>query len=154
MSKRSICWAVAVVTVLGVAVGSAGVVRKQMGSDGIPVMVVPAGPHYLTTPAGSSAVPISVPADFFFEGSDALEVRVDMEGAPIDARPVRRDGFKWIFGRPGATSHADEPYDTVMVQYQDAVLPTIGSQATVDLKLDVVQMRSPDTITVTGPDET
>jgi hypothetical protein len=124
-------------------------------------MVVPAGPHYLTTPAGSSRVPISVPAGFFFEGSDAVNTMADMVGVPIAASPKRADGFKWVFG--GLRNFADasarylkpnQPYDTVMVQYQDAVLPTIGSQATVDLKLDVVKMRSPETIAVTGSEET
>jgi len=83
-------------------------------------------------------------------------------GVPIAAPPKRTDGFRWIFGElkdlavAEATREArrGQPYDTVMVQYQDAVLPTIGSKATVDLKLDVVRMRSPETIVVTGTNET
>ena len=158
MSKRGVCWTVAAVTALCVAVGSADVVRrdlrKNVGGDEIPVMVVRAGPHYLTTPVGSSAVPVTVPAGFFFEGSEAVEVLADMAGVPIAPKPRRADRFKWVFGRPGAKIRLAEAYDTVMVQYQDAVLPVIGSQATVDLKLDVVRMKSPDTIAVTGSDET
>jgi len=154
MSTRGIIWSAGIVTALGVAVGSADVVRKNVGGNDIPAMVVPAGPHYLTTPTGSSAVPISVPAGYFFEGSDAVEVLAPMTGVPMDAKPLRADGFYWVFGKPGTQSRASEPYDTVMVQYQDAVLPTIGSQATVDLKLDIVRMHSPDTIVVTGADQT
>jgi hypothetical protein len=132
--------------------GKADALRDLGGVDrgGIPVMTVPAGPHYLTTPAGSSHVPIAVPANYFFEGSDAVQISADMIGVPIGAKPKRGDGFRWAFGRDNSTARPQEPYDTCMVQYQAAVLPTIGSEATVDLKLDIVRMRSPDLLTVTG----
>ena len=165
MSKRGTCWTVGAVTALGVAVGSALVsaerperqatkAPREVVRDQVPVMVIPAGPHYLTTPAGSSRVLISVPAGFFFEGSGAVNMPADMVGVPVGEKPKRTDGFRWLFGGPNSSNRWTEPYDTVMVQYQDAVLPRIGSTATVDLKLDLVRMRSPDTITVTGTDMT
>jgi len=172
MSKRAMLWSVGA-TAIGIAAGSVLVRAERPGQqpakalrdagmrDDVPVMVIPRGPHYLTTPAGSSRVPISVPAGFFFEGSGAVEVFADMVGVPVGAKPKRADGFNWSSGRiadiPDASAlraKQDQPYDTVMVQYQDAVLPRIGSQASVDLKLDVVKMRSPDLITVKGADET
>lgn len=127
--------------------------RVPVLDDDVPVMVVPAGPDYLTTLAGSSHSLVSVPAGFFFEGSEDVATQVAMVGVPIGRKPARRDGFQWTFGSPLQRNHWTEPYDTRMVRYQDAVLPTIGSEATVDLKLDIVQLESPETIIVTGAGE-
>lgn len=136
----------------------------------IPEMVIPGGPHYLTTGAGASRVPVYMPADFFFEGSEPTRLMVDLVGVPLGDKPARVDGFSWDFVRPGQADDDDHrlfgrrvdidierrrsaPYDTVMVQYQDAVLPAIGSQVTVDLKLMNVRLRSTQAIEV-GGDET
>jgi len=173
MSKRRTYRTAGLVTGLGICIGTGLVVAERPGRnpglkvhreslrDALPLMVVPAGPHYLTTGTGSSRVPVSVPAGFFFEGSSAVDQLVDMAGDAIAKKPARADRFGWIFGGPPAVADAssmrgkwDEPYDTVMVQYQDAVLPTIGSKAIVDLQLDVVRMRSPETVVVASADET
>lgn len=135
----------------------------------IPEMVVPAGPHYLTTAAGQSLVPVSMPADFFFEGSESTALMVEVQGTPIAGKPLRKDGFSWEFAKlvqPGESLSREDswgkrtdvdrnwrrtaPYDTVMVQFQSAVLPDIGSQATVDLKLADVRLNSLAPIEVTG----
>jgi hypothetical protein len=126
---------------------------ERVLKDDVPVMVIPAGPDYLTTRAGTSHSYVSVPAGFFFEGSEDVAAQVDLVGIPIGPKPARRDGFQWAFGSPLQRNYWNEPYDTRMVRYQDAVLPTIGSEATVDLKLDIVQMQSPETIIVTGAGE-
>jgi hypothetical protein len=100
-----------------------------------------------------------VPADFFFAGSDAEDTVVPMVGDGIAKAPKRADGFAWVFGVVPAVADAsvrvkrDTPYDTVMVQGQDAVLPAIGSTATVDIRLELVRMYSPDSVTVTGAGE-
>ena len=121
----------------------------------LPEMVIPAGPHFLTTEVGPSATPLDLPADLFFDGSDPLHATAWLEGVPFGPKPVRKDGFEWMFARlveSGGDGGPDvnEPYDTVMVQYQDAVLSRIGSQTTVDLKLTIVRARSIDPVEVTG----
>lgn len=121
----------------------------------LPLMVIPGGPHFLATPAGSSATPLVLPADFFFDGSDPLREGVLLEGEAIGPRPVRKDGFEWMFAEvveSGGDGGPDltVPYDTIMVQYQNAILPRIGSQVTVDLKLITVRARSVGPVEVTG----
>lgn len=124
----------------------------------VPEMVIPGGPHYLWTWVGTTTTRIELPADFFFKGSDPFEQKVSMEGDPIGPVPGRRDGFEMQFGRlaePGedigdSGVHEGAPYDTVMVQHQDAVLRRIGSQDRVDLTLDYVRLRSVAPVAVTG----
>jgi hypothetical protein len=137
---------------------SPGKGQSDVVHDDVPVMVIPAGPHYLTTEAWASQVIVDLPGDFFFRGSAAVNQIVPLQGAPIGIKPARKDGFEMRFARlvgPGKGSGRrvggpDKPYDTVMVQQQDAVLPDIGSQATVDLKLSIVRMRSIEPVEVTG----
>lgn len=134
----------------------------------VPEMVIPAGPHFLTTGAGNSRVPVFMPASFFFDGSAPTAQMVELEGAAIAPKPARADGFYWEFARLAAPENGEvdaafgqaidvdmewrrrAPYDTIMVQYQDAVLPRIGTQATVEMKLADVRMRSLEPIEVTG----
>ena len=81
-----------------------------------------------------------------------------MEGDPIGPVPSRPDGFKMKFARllePGeeivdSGVPAGAPYDTVMLQHQDAVLTKIGSQARVDLTMEDVRLRSVASVRVTG----
>ena len=123
-----------------------------------PEMIIPAGAHYLTTWEGTTTAQIELPADFFFEGSDPVDQIVSLEGDPIGPVPPRRDGFKMQFARlvePGEDIGdggvpAGSPYDTVMVQHQDAVLRRIGSQARVDLTMEDVRLRSVAPVEVTG----
>ena len=124
----------------------------------VPEMVIPAGPHYLTTWDGTSTAPIDLPADFFFEGSDPVDQIVSLEGDPIGPVPGRRDGFEMKFAHlaePGEEVVDSGPptgkgYDTVMIQHQDAVLRRIGSQARVDLTMEDVRLRSVAPVEVTG----
>jgi len=122
----------------------------------VPEMIIPAGPDFLTTPVGSAQIPVELPANFFFEGSEPLSTMVTLKGRPIGEKQGRKDGFKWVFAvlvEPGedlGVSHAADPYDTVMVRFQNASLPKIGSQATIDLKLGEVRMDSIEPIVVTG----
>lgn len=174
-----------VVTVLAVFCAMASAVAAEPGpsndrpslqrpekNDKAPViraMVVPAGPHYLSTAAGQGRVPIDMPRDFFFEGSEPTELMVNLEGTPIAEKPARKDRFSWEFAvliPPGESQSSKDswghpievdrewrrtaPYDTVMVQFQSAVLPDIGSEVTVDLKLVDIQMNSIAPIEVTG----
>lgn len=123
-----------------------------------PEMIIPAGAHYLTTWVGTTTTHIELPADFFFEGSDPVNRTLSMEGDPIGPVPERRDGFKMKFARLAEPGHevvdsgipADAPYDTVMVQHQDAVLSRIGSQVTVGLTMKDVRLRSFAAMEVTG----
>lgn len=125
----------------------------------VPEMIIPQGPHYLTTWEGTTTTKIDLPADFFFTGSDPVDQMVSMEGNPVGPVPGRRDGFKMQFARltePGddigdrRVPAADAPYDTVMVQRQDVVLSRIGSQARVDLTMEDVRLRSVAPVEVTG----
>ena len=122
----------------------------------IPALVIPAGPHWLHTQLGTSHVPIHLPADFFFPGSDAIDQDVYLEGTPIGSKPKRADSFRWRFARLVAAAEVEQEvertvlYDTVMEQLEGAELPEIGSQVTVPLELVEVQMTSDSPIVVTG----
>lgn len=122
----------------------------------VPPMVIPAGSHHLHTQPGMSHAPISLPANFFFLGSDPIDEIVHFEGAPIGLKPKRADGFQWLFAsfaEPGDKGREPEvipTYDTVMEQLEPADLPEIGSEVTVPIELAVVEMTSVQPVVIMG----
>ncbi len=161
MSKRLMVVVLAAGVLCLSPMGATARVPQQVGGEVPaelpPKMVIPAGPHYLATWDGTTDVALTFAADFFFEGSAAVDEMVPAVGDPAKEAPVIESSFEWRFARLVESGEADageaaagRGYDTVMVQMQRAVLPRIGAQDSVDLMLSQGHVRSVAPVEISG----
>jgi hypothetical protein len=134
--RRWIGFTLCLLALLGVS--SAGWVQPAFGAT--PVVIAPA-PRPLPLPkydywvtSGNTSVALNVPAGFFGSGSNALNTTVELTGQPFGA---------------GAGAGLPASADTSVQRTKDPNLPSIGSVATVGIKIHGLSLSSIAPVTVT-----